>query len=46
MNQPIIFSAKINADVQFGTNVKLVDPVNLYGCAIDDDCFVGPFTEI
>ena len=46
MNQPIIFSATINADVQFGKNVKLVEPLNLYGCTIDDDCFVGPFTEI
>jgi acetyltransferase-like isoleucine patch superfamily enzyme len=33
-------------DVQFGSNVKIVEPVNLYGCTIGDDCFVGPFTEI
>jgi acetyltransferase-like isoleucine patch superfamily enzyme len=33
-------------DVQFGKDVKIVEPVNLYGCSIGDDCFVGPFTEI
>jgi acetyltransferase-like isoleucine patch superfamily enzyme len=33
-------------DVQFGSRVKIVEPCNLYGCEIGDDCFVGPFTEI
>jgi acetyltransferase-like isoleucine patch superfamily enzyme len=33
-------------EVQFGKNVKIVEPVNLYGCTIADDCFIGPFTEI
>lgn len=33
-------------DVQFGANVKIVEPVNIYGCRIGDDCFIGPFTEI
>lgn len=33
-------------DVKFGQRVKLVEPCNLYGCEIADDCFVGPFTEI
>ena len=33
-------------DVTFGTNVKVVAPVNLYGCHIESDCFIGPFTEI
>ncbi|MBR1367201.1 N-acetyltransferase [Bradyrhizobium ottawaense] len=33
-------------DVEFGQRVKLVEPCNLYGCEIADDCFVGPFTEI
>jgi len=45
MNKPTILSAQIR-DVTFGINVKLVEPVNLYGCTIGDDCFVGPFTEI
>jgi acetyltransferase-like isoleucine patch superfamily enzyme len=33
-------------DVTFGARVKVVEPCNLYGCRIGDDCFVGPFTEI
>src|SRR5262249_42586678 len=33
-------------DTHFGENVKIVQPVNLYGCTIGDDCFVGPFVEI
>lgn len=33
-------------DVEFGKNVTVVEPVNLYGCVIGDDCFVGPFVEI
>jgi acetyltransferase-like isoleucine patch superfamily enzyme len=32
--------------VEFGARVRLVEPCNLYGCIIGDDCFVGPFTEI
>ena len=45
MNKPVILKTAI-ADVQFGLNVKVVEPVNLYGCSIGDDCFIGPFTEI
>ncbi|WP_065754483.1 acyltransferase [Bradyrhizobium paxllaeri] len=33
-------------DVAFGARVKIVEPCNLYGCDIGDDCFIGPFTEI
>lgn len=33
-------------DVSFGDRVRVVEPVNLYGCQIGDDVFVGPFTEI
>lgn len=33
-------------DVQFGKDVKVVEPVNIYGCEIGDNCFVGPFVEI
>jgi len=33
-------------DVQFGENVRIIKPVNLYGCSIGDDCFIGPFVEI
>ncbi len=33
-------------NVSFGRNVKFVEPVNLYGCKIGDDCFIGPFVDI
>lgn len=33
-------------DVQFGENVKVVEPANIYGCTIGANTFVGPFTEI
>src|SRR6266480_4302911 len=33
-------------DVTFGAHVKIVEPCNLYGCEIGDDCFIGPFTEV
>ena len=33
-------------DVTFGANVTVVQPVNLYGCTIGDESFVGPFVEI
>lgn len=33
-------------DVRFGERIKVVEPVNLYGCTIGDDCFIGPFVEI
>jgi len=34
------------ADVSFGEDVKVIKPVNLYGCEISDNCFIGPFVEI
>jgi acetyltransferase-like isoleucine patch superfamily enzyme len=43
--QPHILSSGI-VEVRFGANVKLVQPVNLYGCTIGDDSFIGPFVEI
>ena len=33
-------------NVKFGKNVTIVEPVNLYGCKIGDNCFIGPFVEI
>jgi acetyltransferase-like isoleucine patch superfamily enzyme len=33
-------------DVSFGERVHIVEPVNLYGCSIGDDSFIGPFVEI
>ncbi|MBE8564351.1 acyltransferase [Vibrio sp. OPT20] len=33
-------------DIIFGDNLKIVEPVNIYGCRFGDDVFVGPFVEI
>ncbi len=44
--KPEIIVSGIASDVQFGKDVKVVAPVNLYGCKIGDNCFIGPFTEI
>jgi acetyltransferase-like isoleucine patch superfamily enzyme len=44
-NRPNIHTAQIK-HVSFGKNVTVVEPVNLYGCSIGDDAFVGPFVEI
>ena len=33
-------------DVLLGDNVTIIEPVNLYGCEIGDNTFVGPFVEI
>lgn len=33
-------------DVEFGKDVIVVQPVNLYGCAIGGGSFIGPFVEI
>ena len=32
--------------VKTGKRVVIMQPSNLYECALGDDCFVGPFTEI
>ncbi|WVN42111.1 acyltransferase [beta proteobacterium MWH-UniP1] len=45
MNQPKIKESGI-VNVKFGDNVTIVNPVNLYGCAIGSDVFIGPFVEI
>ncbi len=45
MNEPIKYQSKI-VDVQFGENVKVVEPLNMYGCSIGNNCFIGPFVEI
>ena len=33
-------------NVSLGENVKIIEPVNLYDCFIEDNCFIGPFVEI
>jgi acetyltransferase-like isoleucine patch superfamily enzyme len=45
MGEPRLLSIGI-VDVRFGENVRVVQPVNLYGCTIGDDTFIGPFVEI
>ena len=45
MSQPDIIPSGIVA-VSFGERIRIIDPVNLYGCDIGDDCFIGPFVEI
>ncbi len=45
MNQPHLKQSGMR-DVVFGKNVTVVEPCNLYGCEIGDDCFIGPFVEI
>lgn len=42
---PIISNIGIK-DVKFGEDVKIVEPVNIYGCKIGDHCSIGPFVEI
>ncbi|MDX2221367.1 MAG: acyltransferase [Rhodospirillaceae bacterium] len=44
-HRPTLRQAGI-VDVTFGAGVTVVEPVNLYGCAIGDGCFIGPFVEI
>ncbi|SHL52717.1 Hexapeptide repeat of succinyl-transferase [Bradyrhizobium lablabi] len=45
MSEPEIRHVCVH-DVRFGARVTIVEPCNLYGCEIGDDCFIGPFTEI
>jgi len=45
MHDPILYKSQIK-DVQFGENVKVVEPVNMYGCTIGSNSFIGPFCEI
>lgn len=43
--EPTKYKASIK-DVNFGNGVKLIEPVNLYGCNIGNNVFIGPFVEI
>ena len=40
------FTMKLIKDCTLGSNTKIMEFVNLYGCNIGKDCFVGPFVEI
>jgi acetyltransferase-like isoleucine patch superfamily enzyme len=33
-------------DVISGNNVVIIQPSNVYGCTLGDNCFIGPFVEI
>lgn len=44
-NPSKIYQASIR-DVDFGVDVTVVEPANLYECFIGDEAFVGPFVEI
>ena len=45
MGKPDILSSGIK-NVLFGSDVTVINPVNLYGCSIGNGCFIGPFVEI
>jgi acetyltransferase-like isoleucine patch superfamily enzyme len=45
MAEPRIRTSGI-VDVNFGADVVVVMPANLYGCQIGDRAFIGPFVEI
>lgn len=45
MGEPTLRPSGI-VNVTFGEQVTIVQPVNIYGCHIGDDVFVGPFVEI
>lgn len=45
MHDPILYKSQLK-DVQYGENVKVVEPVNMYGCTIGENSFIGPFCEI
>lgn len=45
MSDPTFAEAGVR-DTSIGPRVTIVMPVNLYGCSLGEDCFVGPFVEI
>ena len=45
MSEPTIYKCQIR-NVDFGNNVKIVEPVNIYDAKIGNNSFVGPFVEI
>ena len=42
---PSINNSRI-VKVKFSENVKIINPVNLYECKLNNNVFVGPFVEI
>jgi acetyltransferase-like isoleucine patch superfamily enzyme len=45
MAAPVLLQSSVR-DVACGERVRIVQPSNVYECALGDDCFVGPFVEI
>jgi len=45
MHKPLVTQSQI-INVNFGKNVKILEPVNIYDCDIGDNTFIGPFVEI
>jgi acetyltransferase-like isoleucine patch superfamily enzyme len=45
MTEPQLHTVSIK-DVRCGEDVVIIQPSNLYDCALDDNVFVGPFVEI
>lgn len=45
MGDPIVRRVGIRG-VEFGANVTVIEPANVYECRIGDNGFVGPFVEI
>src|SRR6202451_1836825 len=46
MSAPIQSFQRISSDVKLGSNVRIYDFTNLYGCEIGDDVKIGTFVEI
>jgi acetyltransferase-like isoleucine patch superfamily enzyme len=46
MQSPQIKNVSIKDNVVFGENITIIEPVNVYGCIIGDNTFIGPFVEI
>lgn len=44
-NNPTLHLSQIK-EVTFGKDVTVVEPVNMYGCQIGNNSFIGPFVEI
>lgn len=44
-HEPRILQSGVR-NVRFGIGVTLVEPLNIYECALGDEVFVGPFVEI
>ncbi len=46
MNNYKQYTVGVTDDVTIGAGVTIVQPCNIYGCTLGENCFVGPFTEI